>query len=1360
MLHRLARAILALGLVAWFSPAAWAQDDWSVRRDPFDQGTVRRYKAILARNPHDASALSRLAQMYRRHRTIDKLIGEYQANVDRAPTDHSALVVLARLHGDIGKPDEAIALFEKALSARPGDAETSLVLGDMYWRKGDAAGSRNVYERALAAKPAAAIEKSILHKLFSIAESTGDIAGAEAYFARYIALAPGDVQARLELGDALLKHQKHARAITIFKEAESRLHGDPARRIEVIARLGSAYEGAGDESAAIREYRRAISMSRPGFYIEKELTARIIDIHRRQQTLDELVRYYDKQWPAARRGHFEWETMAHLYEEIGDQEKAVAAYRRATKKAPHELDTHRRLIRLLETTGREDDALAQYEIAIRVAPGEPRFQIELAERYYRRGKRQKALALLHKLEARFGSDAGVHSALADMYSRWGEEELALKAHARLTRIEPNEVVHLVNLGEQYFQRGDRKKAVATWKRIVSRRSPENLARLGRVYSEHDMTEPALDMYGKAIRLQAKDPELYRGRAAVHERKKDWRRAVDDWQKAYDLTDATPGNKGARAEARRRIVALLKRSGHRALSSRMVGWRQRFAASDTDSGYFLVEAYLREGRTSDARRTLEQLRTLAPDDDEVLLQLTKVYRLEQRYDDAVAVLLELAKRIPGRERDFYNQIAELKTRLNKDDEAIFYAQKALEKSPKDPVAYEQLAERYLEMQQYDKAIGALEKTIELAPRDFKSYFALAQLYRNTHRLGEAAELYRRILKRSTDDDMLFKAGRQAIDLEELTGTLGELERVVSPLAFAFGHKDVYRQVLVELYDRYVPNLVQQARSASTKLREQAVAELERLGTHGLKPLLEALADERDEGQRRIAVSVLGYLGNRGAAAPLVHLARQEVQQTASPRLRTLGTTELEWDLRISALVAAGRLADPRTIADLLDLTQHPEVAMREAAIFALGMTRDRRAVQPLLQSLSDRRESVQALACLGLAHVGESRATKALVDVVNDREREDSVRAACAYALGIIGDRQAEASLAKVLGEGNDETQRLAAWALGRLGVRAAMPDLLGAYFGRRATLREAIAWALPRAAAGKRTASKPLAFMDYPTRSGKFDIARAIAELPGPLEDPAIPAQLLVDHRNEVIAALSATLTRHRDLVHRVLAELDDDPTHLSLGALTHGHDLGSAALAPTLEEIGAAIVPHLVELARHPDPLVRRQALSVLAKIGSHDVIAPLEAALEADSLDHRLAAMEAIAPLMRKSGPNAQRLVAQVRQHLDAKDWREQVGAANALGLYGKGTDPMALMSAAVDPQRKAFVRQAAATALGKVGQASAVPTLAKAARDPSRAVQEQAVLALRAIGGPAAKAALQAISKDRRVSPGARALARSGD
>ena len=53
-----------------------------------------------------------------------------------------------------------------------------------------------------------------------------------------------------------------------------------------------------------------------------------------------------------------------------------------------------------------------------------------------------------------------------MYSRWGEEELALKAHARLTRIEPNEVVHLVNLGEQYFQRGDRKKAVATWKRIV------------------------------------------------------------------------------------------------------------------------------------------------------------------------------------------------------------------------------------------------------------------------------------------------------------------------------------------------------------------------------------------------------------------------------------------------------------------------------------------------------------------------------------------------------------------------------------------------------------------------------------------------------------------------------------------------------------------------------------------------------------------------------------------------------------------------------------------------------------------------------------------------------------------------------
>jgi len=67
--------------------AAQAGDDWEVKRDPFDAKVVARYKAILAKNPHDAGALAKLLSMYRRYRTVDKLEDEYKKALDKKPAD-------------------------------------------------------------------------------------------------------------------------------------------------------------------------------------------------------------------------------------------------------------------------------------------------------------------------------------------------------------------------------------------------------------------------------------------------------------------------------------------------------------------------------------------------------------------------------------------------------------------------------------------------------------------------------------------------------------------------------------------------------------------------------------------------------------------------------------------------------------------------------------------------------------------------------------------------------------------------------------------------------------------------------------------------------------------------------------------------------------------------------------------------------------------------------------------------------------------------------------------------------------------------------------------------------------------------
>ena len=164
----------------------------------------------------------------------------------------------------------------------------------------------------------------------------------------------------------------------------------------------------GKDDEAVVEYRRAIKLAPKGYYLEVELTGRIVDIYRRKQALPQLLAQYEKEWSEGARGHFEWSTLGRLYEETGAQDKAIAALKKAVAKAAWELDTQRRLIQLLENSGRDDEALAQYEAVVRAAPGEARFQLDLSERYWRRGNEKKALETLTRLLGRFPSDAGVH----------------------------------------------------------------------------------------------------------------------------------------------------------------------------------------------------------------------------------------------------------------------------------------------------------------------------------------------------------------------------------------------------------------------------------------------------------------------------------------------------------------------------------------------------------------------------------------------------------------------------------------------------------------------------------------------------------------------------------------------------------------------------------------------------------------------------------------------------------------------------------------------------------------------------------------------------------------------------------------
>ncbi len=1316
---------------------ALAQDDWSVKRDPFDKRIVARYKRLLAKNPNDRGALDKLVKLYQRHRSVDKLVSEYEAAAAKSPA-FATLVVLGHLYLDRGEADKALAQYEHAAALEPKDAAVHAAIGALHMRAGNAAQARAAYERALplARGPQ---KKPVLRALADLALGAKDIDAARRYFDAYIALEPKNVQLRVELAEALTAHGLHDEAIEVLVDVEKRVRTDPARRVEIVARIGAIYEAMGKDDAAIREYRRAMSMTKRGYYLRRELIERVIEIHRRRQDLGALVTHYERTWKPSSRGHLEWDVLARLYEETGNQEKAIAAYRKAVAKAPYELDTQRRFIALLENSGREAEALTQFERVIKVAPGEPRFQLELARRYWTQGKPKEALALLAKIEKRFPFDAGVQVALADMYSQWGKEDAAVKVYERLTKIDGDELEHFVTLGEHYFQRGLRDKALATWKRIAAHKTPAAYARLGDVYSEHDMHDKAIAMYDKAVKGDPKNPARYRGRARVYERQRRFEQARKDWEQALALTSDKPTDRPARREARRRIVGLWHREQRGRLEMQRRRWERAMAANppDIEAGYFLVETYDKLRQAPKARATLERILRLRPDDIEAMTMLVKAYKDERKYGEAIALLDRLIPLSPGRERELYSEIAELKTLQHKDDEAILYSRKALEKSPNDPVAHEAIARTYERLGKPDRAIEEYEKTIELDPRRFPVYFRLATLYERRGDRRDTARLYRAVLRQSTDEQILHQAGRKAIVLEEYMGTLGELERIVAPLAFTFTHKPMYRNILVELYARYVPMLVARSHGDDPVAAAEADAELERLGKHGLKPLLEALADEDNPSQQRIAVAVLGFIRNKGAAMPLVKLANDPRGATPTRR-RAIGTLRPTVDMavRVEALIAAGRLGDPRIIPELIPLLSHREKPMREAAAFALGMTGDRAAAKPLLEALDNQSQSsVRMLACFGLAHIDKGTHRKRIERAVTDDESR-RVRAACAFGLGAIAHRDSVPVLIATLADGNEELQRVAAWALGRIGDRRATAGLLSAYFGKGDRVRGAVAWALPRVASGRRDAADVVALRDFPLKFGSYDQVGALEAAVGVLAPPPLSPDLILGHESELVAGIRAALDepKNTNVVLRALRDLDAREDGLGLGALTTKLDDAPAAdrdkVRSALDRIGTAILPDVARLATDGrDREVRARALSVASKIGGTAAEQVLLAGIDDRDGSVRARAMHAAG---RMGGP---RLAEAVTSGLGAAAWKEREAAAVALRAFGEHAPTEALVKALGDEY--GYVRSAAAATLGVLGRKQAVDALVKASRDEMPTVRTAAVVALGQIGGAKARA-----------------------
>lgn len=180
----------------------------------------------------------------------------------------------------------------------------------------------------------------------------------------------------------------------------------------------------------------------------------------------------------------------------------------------------------------------------------------------------------------------------------------------------------------------------------------------------------------------------------------------------------------------------------------------------------------------------------------------------------------------------------------------------------------------------------------------------------------------------------------------------------------------------------PSVTVREAAAEDLARFTLLAELEDLDTEnttGLRSTLgEVLVDDSQPSRvRSAALAALGYFSDVATAERIA-----------------AGFTDPA--LRLGAVRAMGRTADPRWTDRLMPVLGSDDPRQREEAARALGEIEDERAVTPLVEIVDDPDESVRLAVIEALGHIGGEEAREALLYLAESGA--DPIREAADHAL--------------------------------------------------------------------------------------------------------------------------------------------------------------------------------------------------------------------------------------------------------------------------------------------------------------------------------------------------------------------------
>lgn len=381
------------------------------------------------------------------------------------------------------------------------------------------------------------------------------------------------------------------------------------------------------------------------------------------------------------------ETLAGVYEHLGQWDKAAATLSKLAADRPRDRGLLARLAELYQKRRRWDEAAQAWERLLSLQQGPERAQtlLKLARVYQQAGRSKQAAQTLEAAARLRPHDSRLWRELARIRAAAGDQAAAVAALQRAVELEPADRDLRLRLARALLEAGEKARAAAQME-AASRLGPEDLALLGRLaalYQELGDRAALARTYRRMLQIRPDDADLHYNLGLLYQKQKDYPRALEELQAAARLRPqdqevaravlevllAAGRDKQVLAQARRmlqarpqdlevidRIYPRLSRKRPRGLA-RLLDWRLKQGKVPVKYYKLRAALALEQEDTKGAIAALARGVEAWPEDLGLRLRLAELYDAQGQEAEALAQLNYITDKdpeFPGAE-ELYLQI---------------------------------------------------------------------------------------------------------------------------------------------------------------------------------------------------------------------------------------------------------------------------------------------------------------------------------------------------------------------------------------------------------------------------------------------------------------------------------------------------------------------------------------------------------------------------------------------------------------------------------------------------------------------------------------------------------------------------------